>query len=151
MIRVVLVVALSVALLGVALPAIDDARTERTATRLDATAERLDRASTDIADSEDPTEPGAAGARRVVPFRLRERSPSDAGAAYLSIGGTPNGSGQRDVVAYRVRGSTARVLDVGVDLRTPDGPVVFRAAGRHRAVFGLVRDDDGLGVVVGRG
>lgn len=150
MIRVVLVVALSVALLGVALPAIDDARTDRTATRLDATAERLDRAATDLVAREDPVRSDAAGARRIVSVRFRARSPSDAGVDYLSIGGTPDGSGGRDALVYRVRGSTARTVDLGVDLRTPEGPVVFRDAGRHRAALGLIRDDGGLGVVVRR-
>lgn len=144
MIRAVLAVALTVALLAAATPAIDEGRTARTATHLDGVTDRLDRSARSLLAHEDPTRPGVAGARRIVDLRLPARSWT-AAAATLRV------DGETDTLAYRVGdGQPRRTTLRGVDLRTPDGPLVLRTPGHHRLVLSLVRDD-GVGVVVRRG
>lgn len=142
-IRAVLAVALAVALLSVALPLVDEGRVDRSATRLDAATGRLERAARSLLAHEDPTPPGVAGARRLVSVRLPVRS-------WTSVRATLRIDGDDDAVAYRLAGRRPhRTVLRGVDLRTPDGPVVFESPGRHRISLSLIRHD-GVGVVVRR-
>lgn len=144
MIRTVLAVVLTVALLAAAIPAVNEGREARTATHLDGVTERVERAARSLLAHDDPTPPDVAGARRVVDLRLPARSWTAAGAT-LRI------DGAADLIAYRVADGRPRRASLrGVDLRTPGGPVVLRASGRHRLALSLVRDD-GIGVVVRRG
>lgn len=150
MIRVVFTVALTVALLGAALPAMEAGSVERTATRLDAAAEDVERTANTLVADEDPSSPGVPGPRRVVAVRLPADGWADAPVSYFAVGGRPGGSGDENVVAYRVDGHTARTVRLpGLDLHTPDGPVVFRGTGSHRLALSLVRDR-GVAVVVRR-
>lgn len=66
MIRVVLAVLLTVALLATVTPAIDESRTSRTAIHLDRVTERVEQAANSLVAHEDPTAPGTLGARRLV-------------------------------------------------------------------------------------
>jgi hypothetical protein len=150
-IRVVLAAALSVALLAASLPAVDDARADRTATALDATLSRVERAAVDLATSEAPTPAGVAGARRVVDVRLRPSSWTSAPVAWVSLGGRPGGPPE-DVLAYSVADRPPETVDVeGVDLVAADGPVVLRGPGRHVVVLELVWRDGRGAVRVRRG
>jgi hypothetical protein len=91
-----------------------------------------------------PTRPGIAGARRIVRFRLPDRSWT-AVDARLWI------DGERDLIGYRLDGRRShRTTLRGIDLRTPDGTVVFEGSGRYRLVLSLVRSD-GVGVAISRG
>jgi hypothetical protein len=143
-IRAVLAVALTVALLAAATPAVDEGRTARTATHLDGVTDRIERAARSLLAHEDPARPGVVGARRIVELRLPTRSWTAAGATLRIDGG-------RDLIAYRVGDGPPRRRTLrGVDLRTPNGPVILAEPGRHRLVASLVADD-GVGVVVRRG
>jgi hypothetical protein len=143
-IRVALVAVLLVATAGVATAAVETGRHDRTAARLDAGVERVERAARLLADRDDPTAAGVPGARRPVTVRLPPRSLASAGVASFAV------RGERDLVTYRVRGGRPRRHAVPVDLRTPDGPVVLRAAGRHRLRLGLVGPPVGVRVDRGR-
>lgn len=144
MIRAVLAVALTVALLAAVTPAIDEGRERRTAIHLDDVADRIDRAARSLRAHEDPTPPNVAGARRIVRFRLPERS-------WTTVGATLWIDGEHDAVGYRLDGHRTRRLRLrGVDVRTPDGRVVFDRADRYRLVLSLV-ESGGVGVVVTRG
>lgn len=144
MIRVVLAVLLTVALLAAVTPAVDEGRAARTAIHLDAVSDRIERAASSLRAHEDPTRPGIAGARRIVHFRLPERSWT-AVDARLWI------DGERDLIGYRLDGRRShRTTLRGIDLRTPDGTVVFEGSGRYRLVLSLVRSD-GVGVAISRG
>ncbi|MFB6195367.1 MAG: ABC transporter [Haloplanus sp.] len=144
MIRAVLAVVLTVALLAAATPAIDEGRRARTATHLNGVTDRIERATRSLLAHEDPTPPAMTGPRRIVRFRLPAPSWTAAGAT-LRI------DGARDRIGYRIDGRPpSRTSIRGIDLRTPTGPVVYAAPGRHRLVVSLVRDD-GVGVVVERG
>jgi hypothetical protein len=149
-VRIALAVVLAAALLGVALPAVDAGRGERTATAVESSAERIARTAAHLRAVEDPTPPDVPGARAVVTVDVPAQSWDAAGVAYVAVGGSPGAPGDRGVVAYRVRGRQSRTVPLDVAVRTPDGPVAFRTAGEHRVALSLVRDD-GVAVVVSRG
>lgn len=144
MIRVVLAVCLTVALLAAVTPAVDEGRETRTAIHLDRVAERIDRAARSLHAHEDPTPPDVAGARRIVRFDLPARS-------WTAVGARLWIDGERDAIGYRLDGRPAQRTRLrGIDLRTPAGRVVFDGAARYRLDLSLVRAD-GVGVVVTRG
>jgi hypothetical protein len=143
-IRAVLAVCLTVALLAAVTPAVDEGREARTTTNLDDVVDRIERAARSLRAHEDPTQPGEAGARRIVTVRLPQRSWTAVGAD-LWIDGT------RDTIGYRLDGGrTHRTRLREIDLRTPDGRVVLEEPSRHRLALSLVRSN-GIGVVVDRG
>lgn len=150
MIRVVLALILTVALAGVAFQAIEHGRIDRTATRLDAAADRLVRAASLLVDRDDPTAADVPGARRVVRLDLPEQSLAAAPVASFAVNGSDGVAAAGGWIRYRVRGARPTRVRVPVDLRTPDGPVVLGDGGRRRLVLRLVVDD-GPAVVVERG
>lgn len=144
MIRVVLAVLLTVALLAAVTPAVDEGRETRTAIHLDRATDRIERAARSLRAHEDPTPPGVGGARRLVSVRLPERS-------WTAVDASLWIDGERDLIGYRLGdGPPHRTRVRGLDLQTPDGSVVFEGSGRRRLVLSLVRSD-GVGVVVTRG
>lgn len=150
MIRVLLALVLTVALAGVAFQAIERGRVDRTATRLDAAADRLRRAASLLVARDDPTATGVPGARRVVRLDLPEGSLAAAPAASFAVNGSDGAPEAGGWIRYRVRGARPTRVRVPVDLRTPDGPVVLGGGGRRRLVLRLVADGDPA-VVVERG
>jgi hypothetical protein len=166
-IRTVLSVALAVALLGVATPAIDDARTTRTSQLVEEDLTNVVRAATDLVAREDAVPVTARGARRAVAVTLPVRSVTSAGVSYVAIGGVPDGNrppdtNQTDVLAYRVAGGPRHVVTVGLDVRVADRderwhvepdaePLVLRGTGDVQVVLTLVRLDGDPTVVVTTG
>jgi hypothetical protein len=150
-IRVVLVAVLAVAVAAVAVPAVERGRVDRTATALDAAADRLDRTARLLVARDDPTGVGVGGARRVLTLELPVRGPGAAAVERFALDGRDGAAGPGGWVRYRVAGGETRRVRVTADLRTPDGPVVLRDGGRHRLVLRLVaRPDAPPAVVVGR-
>lgn len=155
MIRVVLAVLLALALLGASLPAVESAARNTAADAAEREAERLAAALETLADS-DPSAPGVPGARTTIEFDLPERSLTNAGLAYLAVGGHPNGTLERDtrdrdVLVYRVRGGRAHVRTLPTDLdtgATDADPLVVRDDARIEARY--VRTDDGPAVALTR-
>lgn len=154
MIRAVLAVCLAVALLGVALPAVENASHDHAASVADAELARLRATLTDLAATDDALPADSPGARRLVTLRIPTPDLTTAPVAYLAIGGVPGGEAgdasptHTDRLAYRLQGEGPRTVSVPLDLRTPgDGPLVLRSPGRHRLRCRLVADDDG-GVAV---
>lgn len=144
MIRVVLAVCLTVALLAAVTPAIDEGRATRTAIHLDGVVDRIEGAARSLRAHEDPTPPEMAGARRIVRFSLPARS-------WTAVGASLWIDGEHDRIGYRLDGRrTYRTRLRGLDLRTPNGRVVVDGSSRSRLELSLVRDD-GVGVVVARG
>lgn len=151
MIRVLLAAVLSVAVLGASLPAVADARADRTATALDADADRLAAAGTALAYDSDPTRDPSVAPARAVTFSLPTPTWTSAGAEFVAAGGVPGGSGNRSVVTYRVGDrETTRRLSLPVPLRTPDGPVVLRGRGDRSVTLSLRATPDGPVVAVSR-
>lgn len=151
MIRVVLAAVLSVAVLGAALPAVEDARADRTATALGTDVERLSAAGTALAYGSDATRDPSVAPTRAVAFSLPAPTWTSAGVDFVAVGGSPAGPGDRPVVRYRVDGrETARRLSLPVPLRTPGGPVVLRGRGDRWVTLSLRTGDDGPVLVVAR-
>lgn len=162
MIRVVVAVVLTVAILAASLPAIDTARERRSASHVTAQLDRLDTSAAALVDGSDVTPVGAPNARRTVTLRLPERSLTAVPVVYVRIGqlgaidrresgATRPSHGRANFVTSKLRGRapTRLVLD-GADLRTPDGPIVLRGVGRHRLTLTLAERDSRVVVLVRR-
>lgn len=159
MLRVVLAAAIAVALLGAAMPVIEDARADRSGQIASSTLTRLSERAAGLVATEE-TGPGPP-ARRVLSIGVPDRGFATAPLDYVAIGGVPDCNTSRDtargdVVAYRVRGGAPRIGDVPVDLRVVDGgrvrddedPLVLR--GDARLALSLVDRDGTPTVLVGR-
>lgn len=126
MIRAVLAVVLAAALLAASLPAIDDARRERTGTAVHEEVDRLVDAARRMAATDDP----GAGARRVLVVRL----PAEGWTA-----------ARVDALAFRENGTVAWTVGGRTSERRPpialrsagDGALILRGAGPHRLVLSL--------------
>jgi hypothetical protein len=121
-VRLVVGVALTLAVVGAAMPLVEDAAATRAATAGQREADAVRAATLALAESDATTGPGA---RRVLEVRLPDGPVT--GTVTLAVGGVPNrsvpGDGDRsDVVAYRVAGRPWRVAaHLPLDLRTgPD-------------------------------
>lgn len=134
MIRVVVSVCVASALLAASLPAVEDARADRTATSLDRAGERLVRA----AESLVAADAAEAGARRIVQLRIPTGSLGEAGVREVRFECDPVCS-----MRYRLGdGRRGRTSLESVPLATPDGPVSLSRPGTHRLRLGLAHDDD---------
>lgn len=145
-VRTLLTVVVATALLGASLPALDDARVDRTERRLDASATRLTDVAAGLVATDDPVPMGARGASRTVVVTLPSAGVADARAASLSVGGLPNAS-HPSTVGYRVAGQPPRRLDTGVRFVTGERPLVL-SPGRHTLRLTLVRVEGRVGVHV---
>lgn len=157
MIRAVVSVGLATAVLAASLPAVEDARADRTGARLDVAVERIERAARELRQHEDATAPWLPGARRSLAVDLPERSWTAAGVGVLAVGARPRetadartdrdqstgdtsvaGAENGTLVATRVRGEPTSIEYVPVRI---DGQVVIREGGRHRLTLVLVAGD----------
>jgi len=152
-IRLVVAAVLTVATLAAAFPAIDDARGTGTDAALSGATDRIERAGQALATSEDATLSRSHAATRRVEFRIPTPSLTTARPSFVAIGGKPGGPGNRSLVAYGVDSSPTRLrgLSLPVPVRTPEGPVVFEATGRHAVSLALVGSDGRPALVVTRG
>ncbi|WP_435195708.1 DUF7311 family protein [Natronomonas sp. EA1] len=152
MIRLVLAVLLTAALLGASLPAVEEGRGSRTDTLVGAELTRFERVATALRQSNDPVSLGDGGARRLVTLRVPGASWTSARAT-VALGGA---AGQTDRLGWS-RGGTTRSRRLPVDLRVvadgslrPDGTPLELGPGRHRLALGLVRVDGRAVVTVRR-
>jgi len=136
-IRVLLAVALTAALLAASLPAVESAAADRTAASLDRDIDALQRAGESLLAEDDP------GARRIVTISLPHRSLTAAGVESFSVECHADCS-----VTYTLETGASRTRRLGVPLTTPDGPVRLGSPGTHRVTLGLVTGDDGRVVTV---
>lgn len=142
MIRVVAAVVLAAALLAASLPAVADARVDRSAARADLAAGRLEAAARSLLADDDPVA-GGDGARRVVRVRLPTRSLTSARVDRFAIA-----CARACAVTYRVAGGPVhRHLLEGLPLATPSGGIALVEPGSHRLVLGLRRGPNGGPVV----
>lgn len=150
MIRVALAALLAVALLGAAMPAIDDARTASTDRTLRAGLSRLGTAAETLAVRHDAVSPGAGPARRTVRLTVPGGSWGRAPAT-VAVGARS----EEGRLEWRVEDGPPRTIGIGIEFRVwRDGrPAVGElrlGPGRHRLVLSLVRAD-GRPVVAVRG
>lgn len=145
-VRTLLTVLVAAALLGTSLPVVDDARADRTETRLETAAIRLADAAAALVAGDDPVPPDERGASRTVAVTLPRAGFADARAAYLSIGGVPNASAP-STVGYRVAGRPPRRLATDLRFVTGPNPLVL-PPGRHVLRLTLVETATTVGVRV---
>lgn len=137
MIRAVLAVALAAALVGAALPALEEGRHRRTEALLDAELADVRTAAASLADGDDATRPGLPGARRTVVVRIPERSTTDARVASVSIRGRTGDDGA--TLACRLAGGDPLRKSLDVPVRLPGGSIVLREPGTYRLALTLDR------------
>jgi hypothetical protein len=161
--RLVLGVALAVALVAAATPALDDARATRTERLTERELDRVAAAATTLASEDAP------GARRTLTVSLPGRSPTAAPLDVVAVGGVPENesaqgrsvrtvdSAERDVLVFQVAGAPRQVRRVGTDLRVVrDGEtdqsdaaaLVLRGGETYAVTLRLVRLDGWRTVVV---
>lgn len=154
-VRLLLAAIVAVALLGAAMPVVEDARHDHARTDADRAAKSIAATITDLHRSSDPVPRGVPGAERVVTVDLPE-------GTTVTIGGRTNHSssdggvdvtgpdgGTSDVVSYRVRGGTTGRTTVDVDVRVvtdgsvrPDGEgLALRDGERAVLRYELVHDE----------
>lgn len=142
MIRAVLSVAIAVALLATSLPAIEEARTDRTEQQLELASDRIERGILSLAFEDDPTPPGDPGARRTVTVDLPERSLTTAPAHHFRIQESDKGDrdGAGAIVEYALPGRppTERAIH-DVDVRVVGENIDLQGTGQYRLVFTLDR------------
>ncbi|WP_257298896.1 ABC transporter [Haloarchaeobius sp. FL176] len=139
MTRVVLAVAVTLALFAVAAPAAAEAREYRSDRVVATELTTLERAGTALLDREDPTPDPATGARRFVTLRVPGESWTTARVDWVALGGRP-GSATPDphLVAYAVTGGEPRTIELPFPLRTGgEGPLVLEGGGHHELRLSL--------------
>ncbi|MFB6092519.1 MAG: hypothetical protein ABEK02_05865 [Haloquadratum sp.] len=141
MIRVVVAAVLTVATLAAVAPAVDDARATRVDAVTEGTVERIERAGRTLASTEDATRTRELAATRRIEVAIPRASLTVARTRFVAVGGRPGGPGNRSVLAYATASAPTRLrgLSLPVPVRTPDGPVVLRGAGRRAIEIALVR------------
>ena len=157
MLRVVVAIVLAAALLGVAQPAVEDARETAAERAVERELVAVERAVADLR-SETAVPYGQSGARRVVVLDLPERSFASAGIEYVSFGGLPEDGVGSNVLAYHVADRPPDIVRLDADLRVErsrggverlvEEPFVLRTGGRHRIALVPVRYDGQRVVVV---
>lgn len=138
MIRVVLAVVLSAAILGVSLPAIDDARADRTAARMDRAVDRVRDAAVTLL-AEDPARTRSLAAGRTVRIHLPRRSWTASPVESLRIEG--NGADRPATVCYDLPERRPVRYRIDTPLKT-DGPIVLQGHGTHRLRLVLLLRQD---------
>jgi hypothetical protein len=145
-IRAVLAVLLAAALLSISLPAVDGAGEERTIARMDRAVEDIETSATDLlAEERGPT--ARLGPRRVIDVRLPDRSLTTVEVEWFAIDGMEDSSAR---ISYRLSDRRPTHYRSTAPIATPDGPVVFRAAGGHTVVLRLVGRGGDATVLVDR-
>lgn len=139
MIRAVLAVVLSVALVGASLPAIEDVRRERATADVERQVDRLETAARTLLRTEDATR--GPGARRTMTVVLPERTWSRASISSLHVRELQRARGL--AISWQVAGAGNRSrLVAGLPLAlASNGSVRLGGPGRHRTVLALQRRD----------
>lgn len=163
-VRLVLAVVVSAALLGAAMPVVEDARHGVAATDADRSATAVADAITDIHRSSDPVPRGVTGAKRVVTVDTSDgttitvgsrsnRTEAGAGDNRIEHGAGENRTARDgqpdDVISYRVPPGTTGAVEVDVNVRVvkngtvrPDGEgLVLRGGQRAVLRYELIDGD----------
>lgn len=142
MIRLVVGVVLAAALLAASLPAIEDARVDRTNAQVETTTSRLRVAAASLLATDAAVV--GPGARRVVTVRLPDRTLTSAAVRSFVVRCRPFCTVVVDFEGGHRR--TFRLDDL--PFRTPAGPIRLDDPGPHRLVLGLRPAADGPVVTV---
>lgn len=161
MIRVVVTVLLAVALLAVATPALQEARTDTTVERIGTEADRLERVAAGLAADSvavgDPALAARTSAIVTAPSGLTAARIDRLALANATRTATSGPTPERTVVlVYRLRGEPRHAVLVpaptdGVGIVVDGGPIELRPGGESRLAFRLVDGpDDGPTIRISR-
>jgi hypothetical protein len=143
-VRLVLTVALAVAVVAAVLPTVDRARVESADRAVRGEMDALGARSAALLAAEEPT-PVGPPPRRLVRVSLPAAGWGSSGVDYLAVGGPPGGPVlARDgttVFTYRLSERPERRVRLPTPLRPAGSPVVVRGEGRL-LVLELVRSGD---------
>jgi hypothetical protein len=135
MLRVVLAVALAVALLAIAVPAVETARVQYSDQRIASEFEALETVAETLRERNDPPPKGTSGARTVTTLRLPTKGWASAGVDRLTI--AENGT-----VRWRVSGGSEQTRHLSaVEFRPVGGELRLDSGGRHRLVLQIQPDE----------
>lgn len=151
MLRVVVAVALGVALLGASMPAVDTARVDHAEARVEAEIDGLAGTAQRLQERNDPSPPGVPGAQRTVTLHLPGPSWGSASLDYLSIPG-PAADGEmsdHNTVTWRVAGGRRVTRRLPAPIVGPGDGLRVEGGGSRRVVIELTRHD-GKPVVLAR-
>lgn len=148
MIRTALAVVLATALLGTSLPAVDDARRDRTAARLDRGMDRIADAATSLR-ADDPGLAWRLAPRRTVRLQIPRTTWTTSAVESLFVDG--GGPATAATVGYDLPGRPPVERRLDAPIRTPDGPIAFRESGSQSVRLALIRRDRDAVVLVRRG
>ena len=153
MIRVVITVLVAVALLATAMPALEDARTATTADRLDAEANRVERAVGGLVSGSVSVSDPSLAARTTVTVDV----PSGFGAAPIDRVAVADAGGDSEAdvsLRYRIDGEPERSVPIvpggaASTVAVDGGAVALRPGGESRLALRFV-DDGGPTVRIAR-
>jgi hypothetical protein len=145
MLRTVLAVLLATALLGLALPVVDDARVSHADSQVQSQLDSLDTATEALYAESDPAVPGAPGARIERTLVLPTESWGTARLERLRIPAQTDGR-----IRWRVAGGTTQTTRSTPPLVAPPDGLVLRDGGPHRLTLSLERRGGDAVVVVSR-
>jgi hypothetical protein len=145
MLRTVLAVLIGAALLGLALPVVDDARVTHADSQVRTELDHLETAAVDLGSESDPVRPGVPGASVQHSLLLPTASWGKAAIERLVIPASANGS-----VRWRVAGGTTHRVRPSPPLVAPPDGLTIREPGRHRLTLSLQRRAGRQVVVVSR-
>lgn len=150
MIRYVLAVILTVALLGIAMAAVDAAGSEISERRVQTAISDVEAAADELAADEELSPPGHPNPQRVVELQLPDRSLLTEGVSRFEI--EPLHGVDASVVRYALEDGTTgeERIDGRIVYRDPTGNevTVIGASGRQPLTLVLLPDEDGTPVVV---
>lgn len=145
MLRTALSVLVAAALLGLALPVVNDARVAHGESQVRTELDNLETAAADLRGTSDPVQPGTRGARLERTLRVPTESWGRAGIERLHVPASANRS-----VRWRVRGGGTRTRATTPPLIAPPDGLTIRERGRHRLRLELQRHNGTAVVVVSR-
>ncbi|ELY48566.1 DUF7311 family protein [Natronolimnohabitans innermongolicus] len=152
MIRYVLAAILAVAILAVAVPAVDRAASMNAERTIDASIADIDDAASSLTAHDEPTPGSHPDPKRIVTVSLPDRSLTTAGVDHVEI--VPHDSGEFSTARYVLSDGTTReaTIDERIVHREPDGdePVELGGSGEQQLLLTLQTDADDDPVVVAR-
>lgn len=145
MLRTALAVLVGAALLGLALPVVDDARVGHADSQVRTELGHLETAAEHLRSESDPAAPGAPSARVERTVVLPAQSWGNAELDRLRIPASVNES-----IRWRVAGGQTQTRHPTPPLVAPPDGLTLRDRGRHRLTLSLERRDGDTVVVVSR-
>lgn len=145
MLRTTLAVLVGAALLGLAFPVVDDARVGHTDSQVRTELGHLETVAERLHSENDPTAPGAPGARVEQTVILPSQSWGNAGVDRLRIPASVNES-----IRWRVAGGQTQTRHTTPPLVAPPNGLILRERGKHRLTLSLERRDGDTVVTVSR-